>query len=86
MLTHSLNRFYVVTKFVLLSIGDITFSQLDYDNTCTYLDTKNVCDTDSKKHTLDIMTFCKKIEPFVLYYQRLIKSYNSTAHYILKMR
>ena len=30
------------------------------------------------------MTFCKKIEPFVLYYKKLIKSYNNTAHNILE--
>ena len=33
---------------------------------------------------LDLMTFCKMIEPFVLYYKRLIKSYNNKAHYILE--
>ena len=33
---------------------------------------------------LDLMTFCKKIEPFVMYYKRLIKSYNHTAHNILE--
>ena len=33
---------------------------------------------------LDLMTFCKKIEPFVIYHKRLIKSYNYTAHNILK--
>ena len=37
-----------------------------------------------KKHMLDLMTFCKKIEPFVLYYKRLIKSYNNMAHNILE--
>ena len=30
------------------------------------------------------MMFCKKIEPFVVYYKRLIKSYNSTAHNIFE--
>ena len=45
---------------------------------------KHVCNTDSKKPMLDLLTFCKKIEPFMLYYQRLIKSYNNTAHNILK--
>ena len=84
MLVHSFDRFYVVTKFILPSIGDLNFSILNYDNTCAYLDIKNVCDTDSKKHMLDLMTFCKKIEPFVLYYQGLIQSYNNTAHNILK--
>ena len=33
---------------------------------------------------LDLMTFCKKIEPFLVYYKRLIKSYNHSAHNILE--
>ena len=33
---------------------------------------------------LDLMTFCKKIESFVLYCKRLIKSYNSTAYDVLE--
>ena len=33
---------------------------------------------------LDLKTFCKKIEPFVVYYKRLIKSYNNTTHNILE--
>ena len=57
--------------------------QLNYDN-CTYLDKKNMDDTDSKKHMLHLMTFCRKIEPFVFYYKRLIKSYNNTAHNFLE--
>ena len=84
MLAHSFDRFYVVTKFILPSIGDLNFSKLHYDNTCAYLSKKNICDTDSKKHMSDLMTFCKKIEPFVLYYKRLMTSYNNTAHNILK--
>ena len=34
MLAHSFDRFYVVTKFILPSIGDLKFSKLNYDNTC----------------------------------------------------
>ena len=33
---------------------------------------------------LDLKTFCKKIEPFVVYYKRLIKSYNNTVHNVLE--
>ena len=33
---------------------------------------------------LDLKTFCKEIEPFVIYYKRLINSYNNTAHNILE--
>ena len=51
---------------------------------CAYLDNKNICSTDTKKHMLDLIMFCKKIEPFVIYYKRVIKSYNNTAHNILK--
>ena len=34
---------------------------------------------------LDLRTFFKKIEPFVIYYKRLIKSYNHTGHNILEI-
>ena len=33
---------------------------------------------------LDLKTFCKKIESFVTYYKRLMKSYNNTTHNILE--
>ena len=81
---HSFDRFYVVTKFVLPLIGDLKFSNLNYDNTCAYLDNKNVQNTETRKYMLDLKTVCKKIEPFVVYYKRLIKLYNNTIHNILK--
>ena len=84
MLAHSFDRFYVVTKLILPSIGDLNFSKLNYDNTYTYLDNTNICNADTKKYILDLITFCKKIEPFVIYYRRLIKSYNNKVHNILK--
>ena len=61
MLAHSFDRFYVVTKFILPSIGDLKFSTLNYDNTYAYLDNRNMCNSESKKHMLDLMTFCKKL-------------------------
>ena len=84
MLAHSFYRFYTVTKFILPSIGDSIFSKLNYDNTCAYLDNKNTHSTETKKHMLYLMTFCKKIEPIVVYYKRLIKSYKNMAHNILE--
>ena len=84
MLAHSFDIFYVVTKFILPSIRDLNFSKLIYDNICIHLDNKNICDADTKKYLLDLIAFCKKIVPFVNYYKRLIKSYNNTAHSILK--
>ena len=84
MFMHSFDRFYVVTKFILPSIGDLKFSNLNYDNTCAYLDSKNAQNTETRKYMLDLRTFCNKIEPLVVYYKRLIKSYNNTLHNILE--
>ena len=84
MLAHPFDRFYVVMKFILPSIEDLNFSTLNYDNTCACLHNKNMHNTDFKKYMLDLMTVCKKIEPFVLYNKRLMKSYNNTAHNILR--
>ena len=84
MFVHSFGRFYVVTKFILPSIGVLKFSKLNYDNTCAYLNDRSTQSSEISKNTLDLMTFCKKIEPLVMYYKRLIKSYNHMAHNILE--
>ena len=47
MLTHSFDRFFVVTKFILPSIGDLKFLSLNYNNTCVYLDNKNAQNTET---------------------------------------
>ena len=41
-------------------------------------------DAETKKYTLDRLVFCKKIEPYIVNYRQQIKSYNDTAHNILK--
>ena len=46
MLAHSCDKLYIVTKILLPSIGDFNFSTLNYDNTCAYLDNKNMHDTE----------------------------------------
>ena len=84
MLVHSFDRFYIVTKFILPSNKNLKLSTLNYDNTCTYLDVKCGHDAEKKKYTLDLLAFCKKIEPYVDYYRKQIRFYNDTAHHILK--
>ena len=34
LIAHSFDRFYVVTKFILPLVGDLKFSNLNYNNTC----------------------------------------------------
>ena len=48
MLAHSFDRFYVVTKFILLTVIDSKFSPIDFDETCDYLQEKNGCNKDAK--------------------------------------
>ena len=38
-LSHSLDRFYVVTKFELPKVEDLKFIIISYDTDCKYLDT-----------------------------------------------
>ena len=84
MLAHSFDRFYVVTKFMLPTIGDLKFSKLDFDDTCAYMENKFGQNTESRKYMLELKAFCNKIRPFVMYYNKLINSYNNTAHNILE--
>ena len=37
MLSHSIDRFYVVMKFALLIIKDLKFSPIKFDSNCSYL-------------------------------------------------
>ena len=55
MLTLLFDRFYVVTKFILPSVGDLDFSKFNYDNTHAYLDDRNTCNADTEKYLLDLI-------------------------------
>ena len=84
MLAHSFDRFYVVTKFMLPTIGDIKFSRLNFDDTCAYMNKEYAPNTDSRKYLTELRTHCNKIKPSLSYYSRLIDSYNKTAYNILQ--
>ena len=83
MLAHSFDRFYVVTKFMLPTIGDLKFSKLDFDYTCAYTEKEYAPNMVSRKCMLELRAYCNKIKLFVTYYNKLINSYNNTAHNIL---
>ena len=84
MLGHSFDRFYVVAKFMLPMIGDLKFSKLNFDDTCAYTENKFAQNTESRKYMLELKAFYNKVKPFVTYYDKLINSYNNTAHNILE--
>ena len=84
MLTHSFDRFYMVTKFMLPMIGDLKFSKLNFNDSCAYMENKFAQNTESRRYMLEIKAFCNKVRPFVTHYDKLITSYNNTAYKILE--
>ena len=74
-LAHSFDRFYVGTKFMLPTIGEIKFFKLNFDNTCLYMKKEYAPNTDSRKYLTELRTYCNKIKPFVSYYSKLLHSY-----------
>ena len=73
MLAHSFERFYIVTKFILPSMGDLKISNLNYDNTCLFRQQKHL-QYRNKETYVRYHYVLLKIEPSVMYYKRLIKS------------
>ena len=84
MWTHSFDRFCIVKRFMLPSMGDIKFSKLNFDHTCAYMNKEYAPITDSRKYLIELKTYCNKINPFVSHYTNLIKSYNATVYNILE--
>ena len=80
MLAHLFDRFYIVAKIMLPSMGDLEFSNLNFEHSCAYMNKKY---TDSSKYLAELKTYCNKIKPFASHYSKLIKSYNDTVYNIL---
>ena len=79
--SHSFDRFYIVTKFELPKVEDLKFDDIPYDAECAHLD-------DPKPGQIpgilkDIKCYCIKIAPQIEYYRKQITYYNQTAADIL---
>ena len=82
-ISHSFDRFYVVPKFELPKVQDLSFMTIPYDKGCDHLD-----DMKSKGRyplglTEEVKEYCVKIAPHIAYYKKQIEYYNETAHDIL---
>ena len=77
MLSHSFDRFYVVTKFEIPKLEDLRFTTFSFDLTCKHLNTSNHYMQRYIKH-------CKIITPYVEFYKKQIGYYNFTAYEILE--
>ena len=82
-ISHSFDRFYVVTKLELPKVQDLPFMTIAYDKRCYNLD-----DVKSKgRYPLslieEVKDYCVKIAPHMAYYKKQIEYYNKIAHDIL---
>ena len=73
MLSHSFDRFYVVTKYKLPNVSNVKLTTIEFDLTCSHLNSDGKYMTKLKKH-------CLRIAPYISFYQRQITYYNLTAH------
>ena len=80
MLSHSFDRFYVVTKFILPSINGLKFLPVDFDSECSYLnvDLKGI----DNQHKVFLISRIL-VQRLCHSYKKQINYYNKTVHDIL---
>ena len=78
--SHSFDRFYIVTKFELPKV-DLKFDDIPHDAECTHLD--NQKPGQILGILKDIKRYCIKIALQIEYYRKQIAYYNQTAADIL---
>ena len=76
MLSHSFDRFYVVTKFQLPKVENLKLTMISYDSTCQYIDSANSIKSYPTQHLRDMKNYCIKTATYVDYYKKQIDYYN----------
>ena len=77
MLTHSLDRFYVVVKCEIPKVEHLQFTTFTFDLMCNHL---NI----SKSPLLRYVQHCRRIAPYVKFYKKQIDYYNQTTYELLQ--
>ena len=76
MLSHSFDRFYIVTKFELPKTQDLGFVTFKFDFECSYANHTITSTTNYAK----VLNYCMKLALYARLYQRQIQYYNWTAY------
>ena len=79
MLSHSFDRFYVVTKFIWPTINDLKFSPLRFDSECSYLNVDLRRYQYATQYLPNINNFCTRIVPFIDCYKKQIDYYKNSS-------
>ena len=59
MLSHSFDRFYVVTKFELPKVADVKLTTVQCDSKCSYSAARN--DTQPSSYFHKLLAYCQKL-------------------------
>ena len=82
MLAHSFDRFYVV---ILPMLDDLKLSPIKCKKECNYLCNLDDQNNDQIKENIkDLLLYCAKLRPYMVFYKKQIKACNNTTHHILK--
>ena len=82
-ISHSFDRFYVVTKFQLPKVQDLEFDDIPYSEGCNHLDEAQTKGGYNSGLIDEIKQYCIKIAPHIDYYRKQIAYYNQTTSDIL---
>ena len=83
MVSHSFDRFYVVTKFELPKTQDLKFNSIPYDKGCNHLEELKTKGGYNIGMIDEIKQYYVKIVPHIDYYRKQIEYYNQTTSDIL---
>ena len=83
MVSHSFDRFYVVTKIEIPKIEDLKLTMFQFEDKCSYVDVQKGDEKDSNGYYQDMKSYCEKIVPYVFLYKKQIEYYNRTALQII---
>ena len=78
MLTHSFDRFYVVAKYEIPKVEHLQFATFMFDLSCNHLNMSK------KSYLLRYIKHCRRIAPYVKFYQQQIDYYNWAAYNLLQ--
>ena len=78
MLTHSFDRFNVVAKYEKPKVEHLQFTTFAFDLMCNHLNISK------KSYLLRYIKHCRRIGPYVKFYNQQIDYYNWTAYNLLQ--
>ena len=84
MLSHSFERFYVVTKFELPKAEDLHLTTVQFYSTCSYLKVEKDKDNIASSYLPNLLAYYEKIVPYINFYKKQIAYYSCTAYVMLK--